>query len=191
MFSGAAGDFLGVSEWSNHSKSQIFACGAVFQNQILERGILSFCRVHDHGLVPKVISSHLTWGVTWIREFGFRFCPEEAKKHWRFEKGSLRTALWFDKHFRFWNQITGRFDLSHYNDREIMIGLSMTVGFMILWNRRHVQRRTILFTSRSEQHSSSLICGDKITDTDGTREVAPDIWCELIFHDYANLCIRF
>ena len=102
----------------------------------------------------NVISSHLTWGVTWIREFGFRFCPEEAKKHWRFEKGSLRTELWFDKHFRFWNQITGRFDLSHYNDREIMIGLSvlsMTVGFMILWNRRHVQRRTILFTSRSEQ----------------------------------------
>ena len=72
--------------------------------------------------------------MTWIREFGFRFCPEEAKKHWRFEKGSLRTELWFDKHFRFWNQITGRFDLSHYNDREIMIGLSvlsMTVGFMI------------------------------------------------------------
>ena len=142
----------------------------------------------------NVISSHLTWGVTWIREFGFRFCPEEAKKHWKFEKGSLRTELWFDKHFRFWNQITGRFDLSHYNDREIMIGLSvlsMTVGFMILWNRRHVQRRTILFTSRTEHHSSSLICGDKITDTDGTREVAPDIWCELIFHDYANLCIRF
>ena len=51
VFSGAAGDFLGVSEWSNHSKSQIFACGAVFQNQILERGILSFWRVHDHGLV--------------------------------------------------------------------------------------------------------------------------------------------
>jgi hypothetical protein len=99
----------------------------------------------------------------WIREFGFRFCPEEAKKHWRFEKGSLRTELWFDKHFRFWNQITGRFDLSHYNDRDV---LSMTIGFMILWNRRHVQRRTTLFTSRSEQHSSSLICGDKITDTD-------------------------
>ena len=170
MYSGAAGDFLGVSEWSNHSKSQIFACGAVFKNQNIERNF-------------EFLQSLWSW-----------IGPEEAKKHWRFEKGSLRTELWFDKHFRFWNQITGRFDLSHYNDREFMVGLSvlsMTVGFMILWNRRHVQRRTTLFTSRSEQHSSSLICGDKITDTDGTREVAPDIWCELIFHDYANLCIRF
>ena len=184
VFSGVAGDFWG------------FQSGQIIQNLKFSPAAHIMGRVLLSSTARNVISSHLTWGVTWIREFGFRFCPEEAKKHWRFEKGSLRTELWFDKHFRFWNQITGRFefDLSHYNDREIMIGLSvlsMTVGFMILWNRRHVQRRTILFTSRSEQHSSSLICGDKITDTDGTREVAPDIWCELIFHDYANLCIRF
>ena len=118
-----------------------FQSGQIFQNLKFSPAAHIMGRVLLSSTARNVISSHLTWGVTWIREFGFRFCPEEAKKHWRFEKGSLRTELWFDKHFRFWNQITGRFDLSHYNDREIMIGLSvlsMTVGFMILWNRRHV-----------------------------------------------------
>ena len=111
-----------------------FQSGQIIQNLNFLPAAHIMGRVLLSSTARNVISSHLTWGVTWVREtqFGFRFCPEEAKKHWRFEKGSLRTELWFDKHFRFWNQITGRFDLSHYNDREIMIGLSAVFFFYFL-----------------------------------------------------------
>ena len=146
-------------------------------------------RNFESSTARNVISSHLTWGVTWIREFGFRFCPEEAKKHWRFEKGSLRTELWLiGSTNTLGSGIKSQVGLIW---AIIMTGKLWSAWVCSPWRLDSWSYGTDI-TYRGELSSSHLeVNNDKITDTDGTREVAPGIWCELIFHDYANLCIRF